>query len=249
LILPVRIALGFGLCVLSIQADIIAGGSCFPSGGPVLSSNSCDLNLPGTPSPGSIHASYSYQLPAASGFAISASVFSSASVLTTQVVTFPASSMSHVSMSFMYDSPGPYRPGLALVELHTDGDFSRNPNGGGDAIVSFFQASWGGGQCVGCFPAGYVPFFLGSPFPLAVDAFAYAPLSTGPGTVSSFGSASVSFQLFEQDASGQPGAAVEAFQLPEPGSFGMIALGIACLLLYCARRRGTGLTSHRAIFR
>jgi hypothetical protein len=247
MILPVRISLGFGLCLFSMRADIIAVGSCFPPGGPVLSPNSCDLNLPGNPSPGSIHASYSYQLPATSGFAISASVFSNASVLTTQAGASSLHSMSHVSMTFMYDSPGPDRPGLALVELHTDGDFNRHPNGAGDAIVSSYQAVWTGGGCVGCFPAGYVSFFLGSPFSLAVDAFAEATGPAGPGTVSSFGSASVSFQLFEKDAFGQRGAAVEAFQLPESGSFGMVALGIACLLLW-KTRSGTGLTAHRTIF-
>jgi hypothetical protein len=209
MILPVRISLGFGLCLFSLHAGIMAGAGCFPTGYSALSADSCDFSLPGTPSPGSGHASFSYQAPATSGFSISASAVTGASVLTTQGVSLRLSS--YVGMGFTYDTPGPFRPGLAFLEFHADGDLSRHPNGGGELILSPYTAGWFGGRCLGCFPAGYVPFDLGSPFLLSVSAFADA-LSFGPGSVSSSGSASVSFQLFEQNALGQPGAAVEAFQ-------------------------------------
>jgi hypothetical protein len=105
MILPVRISLGFGLCLFSLHAGIMAGAGCFPTGYSALSADSCDFSLPGTPSPGSGHASFSYQAPATAGFSISASAVARASVLTSQSLGLTITS--YVGMSFMYDTPGP----------------------------------------------------------------------------------------------------------------------------------------------
>src|SRR5215469_12208329 len=112
MILPVRMFLGFGLCLFSMRADIMvgimAGASCFPSDEAVFNANGCDLTFPGTPSPGSAHAFFSYQAPETSGFSITASALTLASV-TTQFVSSAPLATSHVGIVFLYDTLGPVR--------------------------------------------------------------------------------------------------------------------------------------------
>ena len=95
MILPVRMFLGFGLCLFSMRADIMvgimAGASCFPSDEAVFNANGCDLTFPGTPSPGSAHAFFSYQAPETSGFSITASALTLASVGMAAGISRPAS--------------------------------------------------------------------------------------------------------------------------------------------------------------